>query len=60
MLKERIKELECKYGGLRAAARQLEVSPAYLGRLRDGWYDNPSPKVLKKLKLRRTVVYEST
>lgn len=49
-----------KYGGLRAAARVLNVSAPYLGRLRDGTYDNPNSKLQKKLGVRRLVVFERT
>ena len=55
MLAKRIKELEKKHGGLRAAARVLNVDPGYLSKLRDGKKDNPSDSLLKKLKLRRIV-----
>ncbi len=55
MIRERIEELSAKHGGVRAAARVLEISPGYLKRLRDGEKLNPSTKILRKLKLRRVV-----
>ncbi len=62
MMRKRIEELEAKHGGLRAAARVLEIDPGYLKRLRDGEKNNPSPAILRKLKLRRVVEvrYEAT
>jgi hypothetical protein len=55
MLKQRILEFEKKHGGLRAAARVLDIDPGYLLRLRDGEKNNPSSVILKKLKLRRVI-----
>ena len=57
MLMQRIKDLEAQCGGLRALARKLDVSPSYLGRLRDGWYDKPNDELLHKLGLERIVIY---
>ncbi len=56
-LSNRIWEFQIRYGGLRAAARQLQVSASYLVRLRDGWYDKPSDKLLRRLRLKREVRY---
>ncbi len=55
VLQARIDELAAKHGGLRAAARVLSVDAAYLSRLRNGTKNNPSPVLLRKLKLRRVV-----
>ena len=49
--------MEIEYGGLRAAARVLDVSPSYLSRLRDGEKINPSNKILKKLGLKKVILY---
>lgn len=54
-LQARIDALAETHGGLRAAARVLEVDAAYLSRLRSGAKNNPSPRLLRKLKLRRVV-----
>jgi hypothetical protein len=55
---ERIDELVAQHGSLRALARVLECSPAYICRLRTGVTKNPGPAVLRKLGLRRVVMYE--
>lgn len=60
MLRTRINELADKHGGLRAAARVLNIDPGYLVRLRDGQKTQPSATVLKKLKLARVVTYVDT
>lgn len=54
-LKRRIDEIIKKSEGIRPAARMLQIDPAYLKRLRDGDKTNPSPLVLKKLRLRKVV-----
>jgi hypothetical protein len=54
-IKKRVDELAKRHGSLRAAARVLKLTPAYLSRLRSGEKINPSDKVLKKLGLRRSV-----
>ena len=54
-LRDRIIELERQHGSLRAAARVLQIDPAYLLRLRDGEKTNPSAAVLRKLKLMKIV-----
>lgn len=59
MLVKRIQQLEKQHGSLRAAARVLQVDPAYLKRLRDGEKDNPSDALLKKLRLRKVIKYVS-
>jgi hypothetical protein len=53
----RIRELEAKHGGLRAAARALDCDAAYLLRLRDGEKRNPSAAMLRKLGLKKVVTY---
>jgi len=55
MIAQRIKELEEKHGGLSVVARVLGVDRAYLWRLKKGKKTNPSPKILKKLGLKRIV-----
>lgn len=55
MLKQRIVELVKQHGSLRAAARVLGVDAGYLCRLRDGEKANPSPALLRKMKLRKIV-----
>ena len=59
-LKRRIDEVIKLSEGLRPAARLLSIDPAYLKRLRDGEKTNPSPLILRKLKLRKVtkVKYE--
>jgi AraC-like DNA-binding protein len=54
-LRDRIIELERQHGSLRAAARVLQIDPAYLLRLRDGQKTNPGATVLRKLKLKKVV-----
>ncbi len=57
ILTQRIKDLETKYGGLRALARHIGFSASYLLRLREGWYDKPSKKILDKLGVERKILY---
>jgi len=59
-LKQRIEELIAQHGSLRAVGRVLTIDPGYLLRLSTGEKDQPSERVLKKLKLRQivTVTYE--
>ena len=54
-LRDRIIELERQHGSLRAAARVLQIDPAYLLRLRDGQKTNPGATVLRRLKLKKVV-----
>jgi hypothetical protein len=56
-IQERIAELERQHGGLRKTARVLQVDAAYLYRLKIGEKKNPSAALLRKLGLKRTVVY---
>lgn len=60
MLKQRIAELTKRHGSLRAAARVLMVDPGYLSRLASGEKVDPGEDLLRRLKLRRIVSYEST
>jgi transcriptional regulator with XRE-family HTH domain len=55
MLKQRINELVTQHGSLRAVARVLGVDVGYLSRLRGGAKTNPSPEILRKLNLRKSV-----
>jgi len=57
---EAVEKLIEKHGGLRAAARAIDVNFAYLWRLGAGEKTNPSPKVLRKLGLKRVVIYRET
>jgi len=47
-----------RHGGVQAAARVLQVDAGYISRLRSGKKDNPSPEIMRKLGLRRRVVFE--
>jgi len=47
-----------RHGGLRAAARAMEIAPSYLCRLRTGEKAQPDDSILRKLGLRRVVSYE--
>lgn len=58
MIRTRILELTLRHGSLRAAARAIDIDPAYLLRLRRGEKTAPSPIVLRKLGLRRVTKYE--
>jgi hypothetical protein len=57
LLGARIRELEAKHGGLRAAGMALNCDAAYLLRLRDGEKRNPSADMLRKLGLKKVVTY---
>jgi hypothetical protein len=57
-LQGRIDELMVKHGGLRPAARVLQMNAGYLQRLWSGEKDNPSDDVLRKLGLKRTVIIQ--
>lgn len=54
-LKQRINELITQHGSLRAVGRVLNIDPGYLLRLSTGEKDQPSERILKKLKLRQTI-----
>lgn len=51
MLRDRVKKLIVQHGGLRAAARALQIDPAYLLRLRDGVKQHPGRGIQQKLGL---------
>jgi hypothetical protein len=57
-LTEAVQRAIDKHGGLRAAARALDINWAYLWRLHRGEKRNPTTKVLRKLKLRKIVLFE--
>lgn len=57
-IQDAVERLIAKHGTLRAAARAVKFDPAYLCRLRYGKKRNPSPDVLKKLGLKRTITLE--
>lgn len=56
-LRARIQELARQHGSLRAAARALGIDAGYLSRLQDGSKLEPSDAVLRKLGLKRVVLY---
>lgn len=56
-LTKRVQEVARQHGSLRAAARALTVDHAYLSRLQSGEKTDPSEAVLRKLGLRRLVLY---
>ena len=58
LLQDRIAAAVARHGSYRAAGRVLMVSPSYLCRLATGEKDDPSPALLRKLKLRRVVTFE--
>ena len=55
---ERVAELAAEYGSLSRASTELEIDASYMSRLMAGKKRNPSDEVLRKLGLRRVVVYE--
>jgi hypothetical protein len=57
VLRQRLDELVERHGGVRAVGRVLGVSGAYISRLRRGEKVWPEDGLLKKLRLRRTVIY---
>jgi len=57
-LKEAAQAHVNRHGGVRLAARALQIDHAYLARLLSGEKDNPSDSVLRKLGLRKVVHYE--
>lgn len=56
-LQDAVREVIEKHGGVRPAARVLKVSPAYLSRLSRGAKIWPGDALLKKLRVRRSVIY---
>lgn len=59
-LQERVRQLVKKHGGLRKAARAVQIEPGYLSRLESGERVAPGKLVLQRLGLRRVVAYEAT
>lgn len=53
-VRERMKE----YGGCRATARALGISPAHISRLSNGVKKTASPSMLKKLEIKEIRLYE--
>jgi hypothetical protein len=60
VLQQRIAELVAQHGGVRPAARVLEVDQGYVYRLLSGEKSDPGDNLLRKLKLRRVVTFERT
>lgn len=56
-MQKTIKSLIGKHGGLRAAARSVDISPSYLIRLGNGEKIDPSKETLDKLGLEKVVSY---
>ena len=56
-LRRRIQEVAKQHGSLRAAARALEIDHGYLSRLQDGGKTDPSDAVLRKLGLKKIVLF---
>ncbi len=56
-LRARIQELAKHHGSLRAVARVLDMDAGYLSRLQGGLKLEPSDAVLRKLGLKRIVLY---
>ena len=57
-LNARIAQLVRRHGSLRAVGAVLGIDYAYLFRLKQGQKNNPSPKLLRKLGLRKVeIVY---
>lgn len=59
-LETRVAELIERHGGLRVAARAIGINYAYLSRLGKGEKTEPTTAVLKKLGLKRSVIYWRT
>lgn len=57
-LRTRVESVISQHGGVRPAARAIQVNYAYLSRLRTGEKSNPTPAVLRKLGLRKVVSYQ--
>jgi hypothetical protein len=60
LLTKRLEQLADQHGGVRPAARFLEIDPGYFLRLANGEKDNPSDKLLRKLGLTRVVTFIDT
>lgn len=59
-LRKRIGQLVEQHGSLRAAARVTQIDYSYLSRIATGEKTAPSDFVLRRLGLRKSVVYEFT
>lgn len=57
-LQQRVKYFIKKFGGVRICARALGIDAAYLTRLASGESYRPSVRILTKLGMKRTVIYE--
>lgn len=57
LLQKRISEKVAQHGSYRAAGAVLDFDHAYLYRLANGSKTDPGDKLLRKLNLRRVVVY---
>ncbi len=56
-LESRIEELIVHHGGLRAAARVLNINPGYLSRLKNNRKCSPSASLLRRMGLVRETCY---
>jgi hypothetical protein len=57
-LRKRLGQLVAQHGSLRAVARVTEIDYSYLSRIGTGEKSNPSDFVLRRLGLRKSIVYE--
>ena len=60
LLSTAINRLIAKHGGLRPAARAIQLDVAYLSRLRSNEKSNPSDEICKKLGVRKNVTITYT
>jgi len=58
LIRRKIKEAVKAHGGLRPAARHMNIKYSYLGSLLDGTRKNPGDWYLRKLGLRRVTYIE--
>jgi len=56
-IQDQAKAVIADFGGIRPAARVIEIDPAYLSRLASGEKNNPSVAVLKRLCLSTPIYY---
>jgi len=56
-LQFKVSEIINKYGGVRIAARELQISASYLSRLRSGEKTNPGKDIKKKLGIKSKIMY---
>jgi hypothetical protein len=59
-LRKRVAQLVKQHGSVRKAARVLEMDSAYLYRIGSGEMTNPSDYILKRMGLKRSVIFEET